>query len=68
MKQNAENSLIYCDPPYNNTTKYKFGDFDSDTFWQWCRDISKKKYCNCCRYNAPNDFEMYLGKRNKDKI
>ena len=30
------NSIIYCDIPYKNTTKYKTGDFDYDKFYQWC--------------------------------
>lgn len=29
-----ENSLVYCDPPYAQTTKYKDG-FDHEAFWQW---------------------------------
>ena len=28
-------SVIYCDPPYAGTTKYK-DRFDNDRFWQWC--------------------------------
>ena len=65
----CENSLIYCDPPYNNTTKYKFGDFDSDTFWQWCRDISKKgNIVIVSEYNAPNDFECIWEKETKTDI
>ncbi len=30
------NSIIYCDPPYANTTGYKTGKFDHPAFWQWC--------------------------------
>jgi len=32
------NSIIYLDPPYKDTTKYKTGDFDYDKFYQWCID------------------------------
>lgn len=32
------NSIIYLDPPYRNTTKYKTGDFNYDKFYQWCID------------------------------
>lgn len=28
-------SLIYCDPPYIDTSDYG-GNFDHDTFWEWC--------------------------------
>lgn len=49
-------SLIYCDPPYAGTTKYK-DDFDSEKFWQWCRE----KYFEghtvfVSEYNAPHDW------------
>ena len=30
------NSLIYCDPPYKDTTKYKHS-LDYDSFYTWCR-------------------------------
>ena len=33
-----ENSIIYCDPPYAGTTKYKGIEFDTDDFWDWCSD------------------------------
>lgn len=33
-----DNSLIYCDPPYNNTTAYK-NKFDSEKFYKWCIDM-----------------------------
>ena len=55
---NAENSLIYCDPPYQGTTGYKTGAFDHDKFFQWCRDMKAK--CNIVyvsEYNDPDDFE-----------
>ena len=51
-----DNSIIYCDPPYQNTTKYK-DDFDSDKFWDWCRQ--KNKECHkvfISEYSAPDDF------------
>lgn len=34
-------SLIYCDPPYQNTSGYKTGDFNHDEFFDWCRDQAK---------------------------
>ena len=49
-------SIIYCDPPYANTTKYK-DDFDHDKFWQWCRDKCKEGHqVFISEYNAPDDF------------
>ena len=31
-----DNSIIYCDPPYEGTTKYA-NDFDHVSFWDWVR-------------------------------
>ena len=50
-------SIIYCDPPYANTSKYKTGDFDHDAFWQWCRDKCAKGHkVFVSEYNAPDDW------------
>lgn len=51
-----QNSLIYCDPPYEGTTKYKYG-FEHPEFWQWCRDkASEGHIVFVSEYNAPDDF------------
>lgn len=61
--QNLEippNSLIYCDPPYEGTTKYKDG-FDHAEFWNWCREKSKEGHqVFISEYNAPEDFECLV--------
>jgi len=51
-------SLIYCDPPYRGVTVYKgVCKFDSDLFWQWCRDKSAEGHTVfVSEYNAPDDF------------
>ena len=51
------NSIIYCDPPYEGTTKYK-DNFDHNKFWEWCREKSKEGHTVfISEYNAPTDFE-----------
>jgi DNA adenine methylase len=51
------NSLIYCDPPYEGTTKYK-DDFNHLEFWEWCRIKAKEGHLvYVSEYNAPKDFE-----------
>ena len=51
-----DNSIIYCDPPYEGTTKYK-DDFDHSDFWQWCRDKTSEGHgVFISEYNAPADF------------
>jgi len=50
-------SIVYCDPPYENTTKYKSG-FEHEPFWQWCREKSADgDRVFVSEYNAPSDFE-----------
>ena len=51
------NSLIYCDPPYEGTTKYK-DDFNHNEFWDWCREKAKEDHqVFVSEYNAPDDFQ-----------
>lgn len=36
------NALIYCDPPYRNTTEYDAVDgFDYEKYYDWCRKCSQ---------------------------
>ena len=49
-------SLIYCDPPYKNSTGYATENFDHDKFFDWCREISKENIVFVSEYSAPNDF------------
>ena len=51
-----ENSLIYCDPPYEGTTSYKTKAFDHLNFFDWCRKMSEKNLVFISEYKAPNDF------------
>jgi len=52
-------SFIYCDPPYEGTTKYKnTNNFNHSIFWDWCRKKTKEGHTVfVSEYNAPNDFE-----------
>lgn len=52
-----KNSLIYCDPPYEGTTRYR-DRFDHKAFWDWCRNKVKEGHTVfISEYSAPNDFE-----------
>ena len=54
----CEGCLIYCDPPYKNTTKYSIiGSFDTEEFWNVMRNWSKNNTVIISEYEAPNDFE-----------
>lgn len=56
-------SLIYCDPPYANTTKYATGSFDHKEFFQWCRDKHREGHIVfVSEYEAPEDFKCVYSK------
>ena len=62
---NMNNWVIYCDPPYQGTTKYATDGFEYDIFWQWVRDTSKHNFVFVSEYNAPEDFECIWSKECK---
>jgi DNA adenine methylase len=51
--------LVYCDPPYEGTTKY-YGlpDFNYDVFWQNVQLVGKKHYVVVSSYNAPSNLTL----------
>lgn len=52
------NSLIYCDPPYINTTSYATGNFDHNKFFNWCRTKGSEGHTVfLSEYTAPDDFK-----------
>lgn len=52
----SKNSIIYCDPPYADTTKYS-SDFNHELFWEWCREKHYEGHTIfISEYNAPKDF------------
>lgn len=49
--------LIYCDPPYANTTSYgAFNGFDHNEFWKTMREWSVNNTVVVSEYSAPDDF------------
>lgn len=52
-----KNSIIYCDPPYKDTTKYH-SDFNYDIFYNWCREMKNLGHqVFVSEYNMPEDFK-----------
>ena len=50
-------SIIYCDPPYKDTTKYSVNNFDHQMFWNWCEEKVKKGHrVYVSEYNAPDGW------------
>ena len=63
-----KNSIIYCDPPYEHTTKYK-DDFDHVKFWEWVRQKSKLGHkVFVSEYSAPKDFKCVYSKDVKSSL
>ncbi len=64
----ADNSIIYLDPPYEGTTKYK-DDFNHTEFWEWCRIKTKQGHkVFISEYNAPKDFKCVWSKQAKSSL
>ena len=63
-----DQSIIYCDPPYEGTTKYK-DDFNHLEFWNWVREKSKEGHTVfVSEYNAPDDFICVWQKELKSSL
>lgn len=52
------NSIIYCDPPYDDTTSYNIP-FDTESFWSWCdQQIMNGHQVFVSEYKAPVGWRM----------
>lgn len=58
LMHKPHNLVIYCDPPYANTTGYKCGGFDSELFWNTVREWSKDNIVLVSEETSPDDFEV----------
>ena len=52
----ADDAVIYCDPPYINPGSYHISDFNHVAFWDWCRTVKRPVFFS--EYTAPDDFEI----------
>lgn len=56
-----KNMIIYCDPPYKNTTGYSYGkNFNSDEFWDIMKGWSKNNKVFVSEFDAPDFCEVLL--------
>lgn len=54
-----DNSIVYCDPPYRGTTKYKANEeeFNHDAFYDWVRvKVTEGHKVFVSEYEMPDDF------------
>lgn len=55
--QTQPGDLVYCDPPFANTTGYQFK-FDSEEFWRWAERLAKSGVLvYVSEYTAPEGWE-----------
>ena len=62
-----KNSLLYFDPPYENTTKYH-SKFDNRKFWELVNKLSKDFIVLVSEFNAPNDYISIWSKEKVSRI
>lgn len=60
--QIKENSVIYCDPPYKNTEKYRV-DFNYENFYEWCG--KQKQLVIISEYAIPQDRFICIAEKEK---
>lgn len=63
--QIKENSVIYCDPPYKNTHKYRV-DFNYENFYEWCG--KQKQLVIISEYAMPQDRFICIAEKEKRVI
>lgn len=51
----VKDAVIYCDPPYRDTTKYKTDAIDYDAFYEWCTELALNNTVLISEYNMPAD-------------
>ena len=58
----ASAAMIYCDPPYNDMTRYDYAPtFDHEAFWDRVRELESAGHnVIVSEYEAPSDFQVVL--------
>ena len=58
--------VIYCDPPYSDTTSYSSGEFNHLEFYDWCCQMSKNNVVLVSEYDIKDDrFDVIWQKESK---
>lgn len=64
-----ENAVVYCDPPYRDTRKYKNVDaFPYNEYYDWCRKNSNKATMFMSEAYMPNDFTVIWEKEIRQQL
>ncbi|MGL5330691.1 MAG: DNA adenine methylase [Peptostreptococcaceae bacterium] len=67
-KDKIQGYVVYCDPPYKGTTKYKTEEFPYEEFYQWVKDMSVHNTVLVSEYWMPDEFECIWQKEHKTLI
>ena len=62
---NVKGFVIYCDIPYQNSTKYATDDFPYEKFYSWCKKMSQNNIVLISEYFMSDDFECIWSKELK---
>lgn len=57
--------VVYCDPPYKDTTKYMSTTFNHDEYYNHVRKLSEIAIVFCSEYSMPDDFVCIWEKEKK---
>ncbi len=50
-----DGAVVYCDPPYKGTKRYKNRTFDHERFYDWCVETAKRARVFISEYDMPAD-------------
>ena len=63
-----QDAIVYADPPYDKTTGYSLGNFDSNEFWDYARKLSETNIVLVSEEKAPDDFVSIWSKEQRRTI
>jgi DNA adenine methylase len=64
----GKGNVIYCDPPYKDTTDFYKMNFDHEEFYEWVRIASSSNIVFVSEYHMPSDFKCVWKKEMKPGI
>ena len=65
---NLKDYVIYCDPPYRDTTKYNTETFPYEKFYEWLKKLSIHNTVLISEYSMPDEFECIWQKELKTSL
>lgn len=64
----VKGTVIYCDPPYNKTTKYPYDHYEYEKFWDKTRELSENNIVLVSELSAPEDFKKIWEKEIRNTV